>query len=376
GGITWRLYRQNTMAETEAAEAEQREQAEAPEVEEPISSALLIDELRIELGYGLLSLINDTRGHRLTDQIKALRRQIAGDMGFIMPSVRILDNMQLPASIYALRIKEVEAGRGDLRPDKLLVMDPHGGDIELQGEATTEPTFGLPAMWVEESLREEASFRGYTVVDPPTVVTTHLTEVLRDNMADLLSYAATQRLLDDLPREHHKLVEDVIPAQLSVTAVQRVLQRLLSERVSIRDLPTILEGVAEAVGFTQNVVQIAEHVRARLARQISHASTTMNGYIPLVPLSPDWEQNFAESIVGQGDDMQLAMAPTKLQEFIGRVREVFDELVQQGEIPVLLCSPAARPYVRSIIERVRPTTPVLSQNEIHPSAKIRTLAQI
>jgi flagellar biosynthesis protein FlhA len=364
------------MAETEAAEAEQREQAEAPEVEEPISSALLIDELRIELGYGLLSLINDTRGHRLTDQIKALRRQIAGDMGFIMPSVRILDNMQLPASIYALRIKEVEAGRGDLRPDKLLVMDPHGGDIELQGEATTEPTFGLPAMWVEESLREEASFRGYTVVDPPTVVTTHLTEVLRDNMADLLSYAATQRLLDDLPREHHKLVEDVIPAQLSVTAVQRVLQRLLSERVSIRDLPTILEGVAEAVGFTQNVVQIAEHVRARLARQISHASTTMNGYIPLVPLSPDWEQNFAESIVGQGDDMQLAMAPTKLQEFIGRVREVFDELVQQGEIPVLLCSPAARPYVRSIIERVRPTTPVLSQNEIHPSAKIRTLAQI
>ena len=124
------------------------------------------------------------------------------------------------------------------------------------------------------------------------------------------------------------------------------------------------------------MVQIAEHVRARLARQISHASTTMNGYIPLVPLSPDWEQNFAESIVGQGDDMQLAMAPTKLQEFIGRVREVFDELVQQGEIPVLLCSPAARPYVRSIIERVRPTTPVLSQNEIHPSAKIRTLAQI
>ena len=376
GVITYRMYRKNVDAVTQAADVAQQEIADAPEVEEPISTALLIDELRIELGYGLLSLINDSRGHRLTDQIKALRRQIAGDMGFIMPSVRILDNMQLPASSYAVRIKEVEAGRGDLRPDKLLIMDPQGGSIDIQGEATTEPTFGLPAMWVDESLREEASFRGYTVVDPPTVVTTHLTEVLRDNMADLLSYAATQRLLDDLPREHHKLVEDVVPAQLSVTAVQRVLQRLLSERISIRDLPTILEGIAEAVGFTQNVVQIAEHVRARLARQISHASTSMNGYIPLVPLSPEWEQEFAEAIVGQGDDMQLAMAPTKLQEFIGRVREVFDELVQQGEITVLLTSPAARPYVRSIIERVRPMTPVLSQNEIHPSAKIRTLAQI
>ncbi len=376
GAITWRLMRRNSLAVTEAADVAQQEIDDAEPMEEPISTALAIDELRIELGYGLLSRINDTRGHRLTDQIKALRRQIAGDMGFIMPSVRILDNMQLPASIYALRIKEVEAGRGELRPDKLLIMDPQGGAIELQGDATTEPTFGLPAMWVEESLREEASFRGYTVVDPPTVITTHLTEVMRENMSDLLSYAATQRLLDDLPHEHHKLVEDVVPAQLSVTAVQRILQRLLSERISIRDLPTILEGMAEAVGFTQNVVQIAEHVRSRLARQISHASTSMNGYIPLVPLSAEWEQNFAEAITGNGDEMQLAMAPTKLQEFIGRIREVFDELVQQGELPVLLTSPAARPYVRSIIERVRPSTSVLSQNEIHPSAKIRTLAQI
>ncbi len=376
GALTWKLFRQAAVDQEEAAEAIQREKEEAVQAEEPISTALAIDELRIELGYGLLSLINDSRGHRLTDQIKALRRQIAGDMGFIMPSVRILDNMQLPASTYALRIKEVEAGRGELRPDKLLVMDPTGGEIELQGEPTTEPTFNLPAMWVDEALREEASFRGYTVVDPPTVVTTHLTEVLRDNMADLLSYAATQRLLSDLPQEHQKLVEDVVPAQLSVTAVQRVLQRLLSERISIRDLPTILEGIAEAVAFTQNVVNIAEHVRSRLARQISHASTTMNGYIPLVPLSPEWEQDFADSITGQGDDMQLAMAPSKLQEFIGRIRDVFDELVGQGEIPVLLTSPAARPYVRSIVERVRPTTQVLSQNEIHPSAKIRTLAQI
>ena len=376
GYFAWNVYKGQTLAQA-ASEAEDlaAEEGEGPR-EEPITSALAIDDLRIELGYGLLSLINDTRGQRLTDQIKALRRQIAGDMGFIMPSVRILDNMQLPASEYVIRIKEVEAGRGELRPDKLLVMDPRGGTIDMPGEHTTEPTFGLPAMWVENSMREEASFRGYTVVDPPTVITTHLTEAIRENMSDLLSYAATQRLLDELPAENKKLVDDILPGQMSVTALQRVLQRLLTERVSIRDLPTVLEGVAEAVAFTNNVVNIAEHVRSRLARQISHAATAPGGHIPLVPLSSEWEQRFAESIVGQGDEAQLAMAPSQLQEFIGRVRQVFDELAQQGEMPVMLMSPAIRPYVRSIVERFRPSTMVLSQNEIHPSARIKTLAQI
>jgi flagellar biosynthesis protein FlhA len=351
------------------------EEAEAP-VEEPISTALAIDELRIEMGYGLLPLINDTRGHRLTDQVKALRRQIAGDMGFVMPSVRILDNMQLGANEYSIRVKEVESGRGELRPDKLLVMDPRGGEIDLPGDPTKEPTFNLDAMWVEEALREEANFRGYTVVDPPTVITTHITEVIRENMAELLSYAATQRLLDELPAEHRRLVDDVVPAQLSVTGMQRVLQRLLSERISIRDLPTILEGIAEAVGFTQSIVTISEHVRSRLSRQISHACTVPGGYIPLVPLSPEWEAEFADSLTGQGEELQLAMAPSRLQDFITRMREVFDELAQQSEVPVLLTSPAARPYVRSIVERFRASAMVLSQNEIHPSAKIRTLAQI
>jgi len=374
GFMAWQVSQRQAAEELAAGEAQATE-AEAP-AEEPITTALAIDDLRVELGYGLLPLINDTRGHRLTDQIKALRRQIAADMGFVMPSVRILDNMQLPASEYVIRVKEVESGRGQVRPDKLLVMDPRGTPIDLPGEPTKEPAFGLDAMWVEETLREEASFRGYTVVDPPTVITTHLTEVLRDNMADMLSYAATQNLLEELPVEHKKLSEEIIPGQLTATALQRVLQRLLTERVSIRDLPTILEGVAEAVAFSQNVVNIAEHVRTRLARQISHASTGPAGYIPLVPLSPQWEQEFAEAMVGDGDDIQLAMAPSKLQDFIAQVRDVLDELTQKGDLPVLLTSPGIRPYVRSIVERFRPSTMVLSQNEIHPSAKIRTLAQV
>src|SRR6185295_3953151 len=215
--------------------------------DEPISSALALDLLRVELGYGLLPLINDVKGHRITDQIKALRRQLAAEMGFVMPAVRILDNMQLGANEYVIRVKEVESGRGELFPGQILLMDPKGLPVDLPGTHTNEPAFGLPATWVDQSMRDEASFRGYTVVDPGTVLTTHLTEVLKSHMAELLSYAETKKLLDDLPPEQKKLVEELIPSQISVTGVQRVLQTLLSERVSIRDLPAILEGIAEAV---------------------------------------------------------------------------------------------------------------------------------
>ena len=209
-----------------------------------------------------------------------------------MPQVRIQDNLQLPANTYVVRIKEIEVARGDIRPNRLLVMDPSGQPIDLAGTETVEPTFGLPAMWIGPEQREEALFKGYTVVDPSTVVTTHITEVIRDNMADLLSYTETQKLLDELPDQHQKLVSDVIPNQISVGGLQRVLQNLLGERVSIRDLPTILEGVSEASGYTRNATNITEHVRTRLARQISEQHALDDGVIPLVTLSPDWEQAF------------------------------------------------------------------------------------
>jgi flagellar biosynthesis protein FlhA len=255
-------------------------------------------------------------------------------------------------------------------------MDPRGDAIALPGETTTEPTFGLPAMWVDESLREEALFKGYTVVDPATVITTHLTEIIKDNMAEMLSYSETQKLLDEAGREHQKLVADIVPSQITVGGLQRVLQNLLGERISIRDMAQILEGVAEACQSTRNTTQITEHVRMRLSRQLCDQNTTEQGFIPLVTLSPEWEQSFAESLIGQGDDRQLSMAPSRLQEFIAKVRQIFERHAMLGETPVLLTSPLARPYVRSIIERFRPTTAVMSQNEIHPKARIRTVGQI
>ncbi|MFA5122309.1 flagellar biosynthesis protein FlhA [Zavarzinia sp.] len=376
GYAAYRIERKQVAEQVALDTAAETERQRAVVPEEPISAALAIDAVRLELGYGLIPLINDTTGTRITDQIKALRRQIAAEMGFVMPAVRILDNVSLASNTYVLRLKEMEAGRGDIRPHMLLVMDPRGEPVSLPGEPTVEPTFGLTAAWIDTSLREEAQFRGLTVVDPATVITTHLTEVVKDNMAELLSYAETQKLLDDLPKPQQKLVADLIPSRFTVAGVQRVLQQLLAERISVRDLPTILEGIGEAVGYSQNIMTITEHVRSRLARQISFANTGAGGYIPLLPLSPDWEQAFAEALIGPGEEKQLTLAPSRLQQFIQSVKSTLDRVAADGELPVVLTSPAIRPYVRSIVERFRPQTVVMSQNEIHPRARIRTLGQI
>ncbi|MGI9416674.1 MAG: flagellar biosynthesis protein FlhA [Geminicoccaceae bacterium] len=373
GFVAWRLA--GTSGEPAEEPIPPPEQAEEP-AEEEIGSSLLMDPLRLELGYGLLALIGEGGGAKITDQIKALRRQLAADLGFIMPPVRIQDNIQLPANSYAIKLKEIEAGRGDLRANMLLIMDPRGDKISLPGEDTTEPTFGLPAKWVAESAREEANFRGYTVVDPATVLTTHITEIIKDNLPELMSYAETQKLLDELSKDYQKLVDDLVPAKIGVGGIQRVLQALLAERTSIRDLPLIIEAIGDVIGSSQNIIVITEYVRSHLARQISNAHTSEAGYIPLITLSPDWEQAFSEALVGQGDERQLAMAPSQLQEFMARLQEAFEQQAMRGELPVLITSPAIRPYVRSIIERFRPATVVLSQNEIHAKARIRTLGQV
>ncbi|MDP5281182.1 flagellar biosynthesis protein FlhA [Sphingomonas sp. DG1-23] len=353
-----------------------QEQAREAVIEQPISQTLALDAVRIEIGYALLPMINDDqREPRLDDQVRALRRQMATDFGFVLPSVRIIDNMGLKANEYVITIKETEAARGEIKLEKLLLINPGGGPVGMPGEVTKEPVFGLPALWIDRELRDEAGFRGLTVVDCGTIITTHLTELVKDNIADLLSYTETQKLLTEVHKDAEKLVADIVPSKVSISSVQRILQNLLSEGISIRDIPTILEGIAEAAPLTANLTQMTEHVRGRLARQIS-ASQVRGEAIPVVTLSSEWDQAFAESILGQGDDRQLAMAPSSLQKFIHSVRETYDRLAQDGEIPCLLCSPSIRPFVRSIIERVRPATVVLSQNEIHARARIRALGTI
>jgi flagellar biosynthesis protein FlhA len=372
GMLAWR----RSQAAAEPAVSISSDATPAEPEEEPISASLAIDDIKIELGYGLLGLINDLEGRRLTDQIKALRRTLAQDFGFVMPAVRILDNMRLASQGYCIRIKEMEAGQGEVRLGHLMAMDPRGGQVELPGEHMREPAFGLPATWIDDSLREEATFRGYTVVDPATVLTTHLTEILKESMPDLLSYAEVQKLLKELPAEQKKLADDLIPSVVTATTVQRVLQSMLRERVSIRDLPSILEGVGEAAPHTTSVTNLVEQVRAKLARQLCFAFRAADGTLPIVTLSPEWEMAFSEALVGAGDEKQLALAPSRLQDFIRAVRETFERAAMTGESPVLLTSPAIRPYVRSIIERFRGQTAVMSQSEIHPRARLKTVGQI
>ncbi len=364
-------------ARTIARHAEEAAASAPPSItEEPIAETLAIDPVRVEIGYALLPLVNESGAEqRLDDQVRALRRQMALDYGFVLPPVRILDNMALGANDYVIHVREAELGRGEARIDRLLVINPDGRDLGLSGEETREPVFNLPALWIGRELREEAGFRGLTVVDPGTVITTHLTEIVKDNIADLLTYAETSKLLSELHKDMEKLVADIVPSRISISGIQRILQNLLSEGVSIRDLQTILEGIAEAAPLTHNLTQMTEHVRARLARQIS-TSHMREGAIPILTLSGRWDQEFTESIVGDGDERQLAMAPSSLQGFIANVREAFDRVAGEGEIPCLLTNPTIRPFVRSIIERVRPATVVLSQNEVHPRARIRTLGMI
>ena len=344
--------------------------------EEPISASLAIDDIKIELGYGLLALINDLDGRKLTDQIRALRKTLAADYGFVMPPVRILDNMRLATQGYAIRIKEMDTGAGEVRIGSLMAMDPRGGQVDIPGEHVREPAFGLPATWIDDSLKEEATFRGYTLVDPATVLTTHLTEILKDNMSDLLSYAEVQKLLRELGPEQKKLAEELIPGVITASTLQRVLQALLRERVSIRDLGTVLEGIAEAAPHTASLTALTEAVRVRLGRQLCWANRGEDGALPIVTLSPDWEAAFADSLIGNGEEKQLAMAPSKLQDFIKNVREAFERAALAGDAAVLLTSPMVRPYVRSIIERFRGQTVVMSQSEVHPRARLRTVGMI
>jgi len=363
--------------EADAAESKKTEAAKPAAAEEPMSAALKMDDLKIELGYALLPLVNAPDGaDRLTEQIKALRRSLAAEMGFVMPAVRILDNVQLDANAYVIKVKEVESGSGKVWPGQYMVMDPAGKQVTLPGVHTTEPTFGLPATWIESALKEEASVKGYTVVDAATVLATHLTELIKANMSELLSYGEVQKLIKELPKEQGELIKDIVPAHITVSGIQRVLQMLLAERVSIRDLASILEGIADGLPATRNPATLAEHVRARLARQLCAQHSSPAGYLPIIALTAKWEQAFAESVVGSGDDRTLAMQPSKLTDFINQVREKFEQAAREGEAPVLVTSSGIRQFVRSIVERFRAQTSVLAQSEIHPRVRLKTVASI
>ena len=376
GGISYVLHLIQLEKKASDSDAARTKQIKSQDEEDTVASHLAMDQITLELGYGLLVLLNSQHGHRLADQVKALRKQMIKDYGFVMPSVRVKDNLQLQHNSYLIRIKELDTASGEVRPDKILIMDPKGEEIQIPGDDTQEPTFGLSARWINPVHRDEALFKNYTVIDPSTVITTHLTEVVKENITELLSYTEVQKMLDDIGEDHKKLVKDIVPEIVTISTLQKVLHNLLAESISVRDLPSILEATSDAVRSTKSLVAITEFVRMRLARQICHAYTNHDGFIPIVTLSQEWENAFIQHLVQDGDEKQLVMPPSQMQDFIARVKKIYDEQAMRGHIPILMTSGTVRPYVRSMLERFRPSTAVMSQNEIHFKAKIRTLGVI
>ena len=341
-----------------------------------VTQVSLLDVVRVELGYGLLELASGM-GQHLPEQIKRLRRALATDLGFVLPSVRIQDNVELDPYNYVFALKEITAGAGELRPLMMLAISPGENAAALPGEKTLEPTFGLPACWIAPALADQARSANWTVVDPATVLTTHLAEVVKENIAEFLSYTETQKILAGLPQDQQKLVADLVPGTITIGGLQRVLQMLLAERISIRDMPTILEAVQEACASgIKSVNPIVAHVRTRLSRQISDSLIGPAGYVPVVILSPAWEDSLAGSLVGPLEDRQLALSQEKLREFLDRLRIVVDSAVHNGDKPALLTSMQVRYHVHSIVDRIRMNLPVIAQAEIHRRARVKVVGTI
>lgn len=355
-----------------AEEAAKAEQGEAPV--DPIQDMLKLDDLRLDLGSALVPLINSPDA-ALPGKVKSLRSLFIKDFGFVIPPVRIKDDAALPAMSYAISLHGVETARGELRPGAMMVIEPSGADIDIPGERTREPTFGLNAVWVDQSRASEAEARGMTVVDPESVVTTHLTEIIKEHMPELLTYAATQELVNGQSKEYQKLLSEV-SNNAPMVLMQHVLQALMSERVSIRNLPKIIEAVAEAAGTTKNVQTIVEHVRAQLSKQICQNLTDETGYVSVVTLGQTWETELHNAVSKNGEETNFIMSPQRVQEFVLAVRQEIQQFANSDQWPALLVAPDSRPYVRSILERVSPMTQVISHNEVHRKASLKTVATI
>jgi flagellar biosynthesis protein FlhA len=373
-GLGYAMQRANTATKTaDAARAKAADDAEA-EADDNISQTMKLDGIRLDVGSALVPLVNRPDA-ALPGKVKSLRKLFARDYGFVLPAVRITDDGSLPANAYAILVHGVEVARGEVRPIGMMVIAPAEETASLVGERSKDPTFGLDVVWVDRSAAGAAEERGLTVVDPESVMTTHLTEVVKEHMPELLTFGATRALIEGLDRDYQKLASEISGGQ-PVILVQQVLQTLLSERVSIRNLPSIVEAIAEAARRTTDVAQVTNHVRQRLSNQICKALTDAQGFVPVIALSASWEKEFSEALRTNGDERTLVMSPQRVQEFVLEARKEIQSFAQKDEWPAIMVGPEVRSFVRSMLERVSPATQVVSHGEIHRKATLKTVARI
>ncbi|WP_121639896.1 flagellar biosynthesis protein FlhA [Virgibacillus sp. Bac330] len=343
---------------------------------ENVVQLINMDPIEFEFGYSLIPIADTNQGGDLLDRIVMIRRQLAVELGIVIPVVRIRDNIQLQPNEYRLKIKGEEVASGELLLDHYLAMAPDMDEDDIEGVETTEPAFGLPAKWVSEEWKDEAELSGYTVVDPPSVVSTHLTEVIKRHAHMLLGREETKQLVDHLKESYPTLVEEVTPEPLSVGDIQKVLAKLLREKVSIRNLPIIFETLADFGKLTNDTDLLTEYVRQALSSQITKQYTDKDRSLKVVTLSARAEQAIAESIQQTEHGSFLSMDPEMQQQLLEHMKEEVEKLTLQEETAILLCSPAVRMYVKQLLDRFLPQVAVLSYNELEPDVQVQSIGVV
>jgi flagellar biosynthesis protein FlhA len=373
GGIGYLVYKSAGVkkAEEEAAAAE--EAAKPQTKKESVEEIPLIDTLGLEVGYRLIPLVDSSEGGELLERIKAIRKQFAEDMGVVVPSVHIKDNLQVKPSEYVFLVKGIEVARGELLAGHSLAIDPGNARQGLDGVPTVDPAFGLPSIWVPDAMQEKAQMMGYTVVNHSAIVATHITEVIKSHAFEILGRQEVQNLLDKVSRSHPKVVEELVPGLLSLGGVQKVLQNLLKERVSVRDIQTILETLADYAPMTKDSDLLTEYVRMNLARQISKTHQGADSVIQVVALNQEIEEAISKAVHETPQGSFLSIEPNLAQRIIGKIKETVEDVISRGHQPVLLASHQTRRFVRKLTERSFPMVPVISHNEVSNNVKVQTL---
>ena len=375
GLIAWNLYRGQAV-EQEVQQVEQKAKAKKEATTpENIVSLLQVDPMELEIGYSLIPLVDTGQGGDLLDRIVMIRRQCALELGLVVPTIRIRDNIQIKPNAYIIKLKGIEIARGELMLDHYLAMNSGTVFEEVPGIETTEPAFGLPALWISEHEREQAELNGYTVVDAVSVLATHLTEIIKQHAAEILGRQETQNLLDNLQKTNGALVDEVVPNLLSVGEVQKVLANLLHERISIRDMSTILEVLADYGTATKDTDVLTEYVRHAMARHITQQNV-QNGVLPCITLDPAIENKIAGSVQRTEHGSYVSLDPDSMQKLLMALQEELKKLTDQGYQPIVLTSPTVRPYFRNLVERSIAGLIVLSHAEIEQNVEIQILGVV
>jgi flagellar biosynthesis protein FlhA len=344
--------------------------------EEPLESLLSLDSLELEVGYSLVPLVDAGQGGELLERIKALRRQMTVEMGFVVPPIHIRDNLQIKPGEYIVKLKGVEAARGEIQMNHWLAITAGIEDVKIRGIEATEPAFGLPAVWVDEKEKESVQAKGFVVVDTATVITTHLTEIVKTHADELLGRQDVQSLLDSLAGSHPKVVEELVPSVVPLGTLQKVLQRLLREKISVRDLLTVLETLADYVPMTKNVDTLTGYVRQALARTITGEYKDTDGNITVVMVSPDIEDSINKSVQHTEYESFVAADPSLIQAVVNNLQGFVTSFTDKGLQPIVLCSPNVRIYLRKILEKFFPNIIILSHNEITREVNIKSLGML